>query len=300
MERLRRESPHTGIVLTFFSPSGYEVRKNYRGADIVCYLPADTPRLARRSVETVRPTAAVFVKYEFWGNLLGELQRMEVPTYLISAIFRPRQIFFKPWGGQFRRMLRCFTHIFVQDEASRRLLSGIGCCDATVAGDTRFDRVTDILNTTVDMPCVERFVEDSSFTLIAGSSWPADEDHYISWFNEAPSTTRLIIAPHEFNATAAALSSTASASSRASTATDRQPSSAEDSAQASTISTRRQYTAYPSYSARATTNSRKPPICSPAEEDSATPTALLSTTSCSASPPTAHSCRNQAKRPATT
>lgn len=200
MERLRRESPHTGIVLTFFSPSGYEVRKNYRGADIVCYLPADTPRLARRFVETVRPTAAVFVKYEFWGNLLGELQRMEVPTYLISAIFRPRQIFFKPWGGQFRRMLRCFTHIFVQDEASRRLLSGIGCSDATVAGDTRFDRVTDILNTTVDMPCVERFVEDSSFTLIAGSSWPADEDHYISWFNEAPSTTRLIIAPHEFDA----------------------------------------------------------------------------------------------------
>lgn len=199
MERLRRESPQTGIVLTFFSPSGYEVRKNYRGADIVCYLPADTPRLARRFVETVRPQAAVFVKYEFWGNFIGQLRRMEIPVYLISAIFRPRQIFFKPWGGQFREILRCFTRIFVQDEASRRLLSGIGIRDVTVAGDTRFDRVTDILNTTVEMPRVERFVERSPFTLIAGSSWPADEDHYIGWFNAAPAATRLIIAPHEFD-----------------------------------------------------------------------------------------------------
>lgn len=200
IERIRRESPRTGIVLTFFSPSGYEVRKNYRGADIVCYLPADTPRQARRFVETVRPIAAIFVKYEFWGNLLSELQRHDIPVYLISAIFRPKQIFFRPWGGTFRRMLRCFTHIFVQDETSRRLLSGIGCRDVTVAGDTRFDRVTDILNTTVEMPEVERFVAPSSFTLIAGSSWPADEEHYIGWFNSAPASTRLIIAPHEFDA----------------------------------------------------------------------------------------------------
>lgn len=199
IERIRRESPHTGIILTFFSPSGYEVRKNYRGADIVCYLPADTPRLARRFVETIRPVAAIFVKYEFWGNLLGELQRLKIPTYLISAIFRPKQIFFKPWGGQFRRILRCFTRIYVQDEASRRLLCGIGYRDVTVAGDTRFDRVTDILNTTVEMPEVERFVAPSAFTLIAGSSWPADEDRYIGWFNSAPESTRLIIAPHEFD-----------------------------------------------------------------------------------------------------
>lgn len=200
IERLRRDYPDYGIVLTFFSPSGYEVRKNYQGADVVCYLPFDLPGRVRDFLDIVNPAMAIFVKYEFWGNLLGELQRHDTPVYLISAIFRPRQIFFRPWGGTFRRMLRCFTHIFVQDETSRRLLSGIGFREVTVAGDTRFDRVTDILNTTVEMPEVERFVAPSSFTLIAGSSWPADEEHYIGWFNSAPASTRLIIAPHEFDA----------------------------------------------------------------------------------------------------
>ena len=159
IERIRRESPHTGIVLTFFSPSGYEVRKTIAEPTSYATCPPTPPRQARRFVETVRPMAAIFVKYEFWGNLLDELQRHDTPVYLISAIFRPRQIFFEDRGAAtFRRMLRCFTHIFVQDETSQRSLSGIGCREVTVAGDTRFDRVTDILNTTVEMPEVEHFV----------------------------------------------------------------------------------------------------------------------------------------------
>lgn len=200
MERIRRERPDLGIVLTFFSPSGYEVRKNYAGADVVCYLPADTPSAARRFVDLVRPVAAVFVKYEFWGNFLSELQRREIPVYLVSAIFRPSQSFFKWWGGAFRSMLKCFTRIFVQDDASLELLNGVGVVDAEVAGDTRFDRVTDILNSTVSMPEIERFASGSpGITFIAGSSWAPDEDVYLPWVN-ANKAVRVVIAPHEFDA----------------------------------------------------------------------------------------------------
>lgn len=200
IERLRREMPQVSIVLTFFSPSGYEVRKNFAGADVVCYLPFDTPANARRFVDIVSPICAIFVKYEFWGNYLTALADRKIPVFLISAIFRPGQIFFKPWGGEFRRMLGRFSHIFVQDEASARLLAPVTSTPVTVAGDTRFDRVTDVLHTTVEMPAVERFARGASdFTLIAGSSWPQDENIYIPWINTHPGV-RLIIAPHEFDA----------------------------------------------------------------------------------------------------
>lgn len=199
IERIRRQYPDRKILLTFFSPSGYEVRKNYPQVDAVSYLPLDTPRRVRRFLDLVNPSVAIFIKYEFWGNYLRELERRRIPTYIISAIFRPGQIFFKPWGGSFRRMLRSFKTIYVQDQASADLLASIGVKNTVVAGDTRFDRVTDIMNTTAAMPEIERFARSGSLCVIAGSSWPQDEDIYIPWFNAHPDI-KLIIAPHEFDA----------------------------------------------------------------------------------------------------
>lgn len=198
IERLRAERPDLGIVLSFFSPSGYEVRKNYDKVDAVVYLPFDTPSAARRWVETVNPVMAIFVKYEFWGNYLSALAEHHVPTYLISAIFRPGQIFFRPWGGEFRKILRCFTTIFVQDENSRRLLAGIGVDNVVVAGDTRFDRVTDIMKTTRTVDAIERLVAKGQPVMVFGSSWPADEEKYIPWLKSHPEVVA-VIAPHEFD-----------------------------------------------------------------------------------------------------
>lgn len=140
---IRRQQPQKRILLSFFSPSGYTVRHNYPDVDLVVYLPFDTPRNARRFVEAVNPKVAIFVKYEFWGNMLSRLARRGTPTYLISAIFRPTQIFFKPWGGMMRRALRSFTHIYVQDDASKELLHSIGYDAVDVVGDTRLDQVID-------------------------------------------------------------------------------------------------------------------------------------------------------------
>ncbi len=197
IELLRARQPEVKILLTFFSPSGYEVRKNYPGADMVAYLPMDTPPNVRRFLDIVRPCMAVFVKYEFWGNYLRALKRRNIPTYIISAIFRPNQIFFKPWGGEFRRMLGCFTRLFVQDEASRDLLAGIGINNVTVAGDTRFDRVADIRQNARKVPFIDRMVADTTQVLVAGSTWPQDEDMLARWLKQHP-TVKAIIAPHEF------------------------------------------------------------------------------------------------------
>lgn len=194
IERLRREHPEKKILLTFFSPSGYEVRKNYPQVDTVAYLPFDTPRNARRFIEAVRPSVAIFVKYEFWGNYLEQLHKAGIPTYIISAIFRRGQIFFKRHGGMFRNMLRCFTHIYIQDEASRKLLAGIGIDNTTVAGDTRFDRVTDVMAATCEIAGGDAL---RSF-IIFGSSWETDEANYIPWLNANPDV-KFIIAPHEFD-----------------------------------------------------------------------------------------------------
>lgn len=198
MERLRRERPDLKILLTFFSPSGYEVRQNWPGADAVCYLPFDLPAFVERFLDKVRPVAAIFVKYEFWRNYLLSLERREVPTFLISGIFRPGQVFFRRGGEWYRRLLHCFTRLMVQDDNSLRLLDGIGVRDVSVCGDTRFDRVTDILNARRPVPVLERFTAGDAPVFIAGSSWPADEAVYIPWLREHPEV-KVVIAPHEYD-----------------------------------------------------------------------------------------------------
>ncbi|MCM1111507.1 MAG: hypothetical protein NC336_09880 [Clostridium sp.] len=199
IERFRREHPEQKILLTFFSPSGYEVRKNYPLADCVCYLPFDTPGRVRAFLDAARPSITVFVKYEFWGNYLEELSRRGIPSYLISAIFRPGQIFFCPWGRMFRQMLRRFRTIFVQDRNSVELLARIGVDNVVQAGDTRFDRVVDIRNSAPDLSCLDPFLASGTeLTLVAGSSWPPDENIYIPWA-KGRGDVRLIIAPHEFD-----------------------------------------------------------------------------------------------------
>lgn len=200
IERLRREHPEKPILLSFFSPSGYELRKNYPMVDAVVYLPFDTPHRVTRFLDAARPSMAIFIKYEFWGNYLNELHRRGIPTYIISSIFRPGQRFFNRFGGMFRNMLQNFTHLYVQDERSRRLLKLIGVDNVTVAGDTRFDRVTDVMRSTVEIPGFPGFGASAPLRFIAGSSWEADEDIYVPWLNDHPEIP-FIIAPHEFNET---------------------------------------------------------------------------------------------------
>ena len=194
MEQLRREHPEYKILLTFFSPSGYEVRKNYAGADIICYLPLDTITNARRFLRTIRPVMAFFIKYEFWYNYLHILRHRGVPVYSVSSIFRPGQVFFRWYGQQYSRVLKCFTHFFVQNEVSRELLSTIGIDNVTVVGDTRFDRVLQIKEAAKQLPIVEQF-KGNSKCFIAGSSWQPDEEIFIPWLNEHKDW-KVIIAPH--------------------------------------------------------------------------------------------------------
>ena len=210
MERIRKEHPEYKILLTFFSPSGYEVRKNYQGADIICYLPLDTIRNARRFLRTVRPVMAFFIKYEFWYNYLHILRHRGVPTYSVSSIFRPDQIFFRWYGCSYANVLKCFTRFFVQNEESQRLLANIGITDVEVVGDTRFDRVVEIKEAAKELPIVESFVQGAPslkwqkdgdipkqlpMVFVAGSSWPPDEDIFIPYFNQHKDW-KMIIAPH--------------------------------------------------------------------------------------------------------
>lgn len=199
MEAIRREHPGYKILLTFFSPSGYEVRKNYDGADVVVYLPIDTKRNARRFLRLTNPVMAFFIKYEFWSNYLHVLKERHVPTFSVSSIFRPNQIFFRAYGKGYGKVLDCFTHFFVQNEESRDLLKSIGIDCVSVTGDTRFDRVLQIRDAGKSLPIVENFVggtvEDRPHVFIAGSSWPPDEDIFIRYFNEHRDW-KLIIAPH--------------------------------------------------------------------------------------------------------
>lgn len=194
MERIRERHPEYRILLTFFSPSGYEVRKNYKGADIVCYLPFDKPRNVGKFLDIIHPCMAFFIKYEFWQNYLSELHKRRIPVYSVSSIFRKDQIFFKWYGGSYRKVLKNFDHLFVQNETSKRFLAKIGVNKVTVVGDTRFDRVLEIRRQAKDLPLVERFKGDS-LTLVAGSSWPPDEDLFIEYFNNHPEM-KLIIAAH--------------------------------------------------------------------------------------------------------
>ena len=197
IEKLKRENPEYKILLTFFSPSGYEVRKNYAGADVIAYLPLDTPRNARRFVELVKPEKVVFVKYEFWLNYLAELRFRGIETYIISAIFRLNQVFFKWYGGIFREGLKAFKMLFVQNEESKELLKGIGVEHVMVAGDTRFDRVADIAAAAKRLEVVEEFVNAQLPVLVVGSSWGPDEDLLTRYINERAGRMKMIIAPHE-------------------------------------------------------------------------------------------------------
>lgn len=205
IEKIRQRYPRYKIVLTFFSPSGYEVRKDYEGADIVCYLPIDTIGNARRFVRTVQPVMAFFIKYEFWSNYLHILKHRNIPTYSVSSIFRPNQIFFKWYGKGYSRVLTCFTCFFVQNEESRRLLANIGITNVEVTGDTRFDRVQQIRDIAKQLPKVESLINgaNNSFdeeaktskVFVAGSSWLPDEEIFIPYFNRQREW-KLIIAPH--------------------------------------------------------------------------------------------------------
>lgn len=195
IEALKQQRPEQKIIVTFFSPSGYEVRKNYDRADAICYLPLDKPAWVKRFLDTVNPSIAIFIKYEFWANYLTELSNRQIPTYIVSAIFRKSQLFFKPFGGFYRTLLTYFDQLFVQDENSQSLLSSIGIDQVTVCGDTRFDRVLDIARQAKKLPLAEQFVQRAEKTLVAGSSWPKDEDIFIEYFNRHPEL-KLIIAPH--------------------------------------------------------------------------------------------------------
>ena len=211
MERFRSQHPEYQILLTFFSPSGYEVRKNYEGADIICYMPVDTRLNAIRFLRLVRPVMAFFIKYEFWSNFLHILKHRNIPTYSVSSIFREDQVFFKWYGRSYANVLKCFTRFFVQNEESKRLLESIGIKDVDVVGDTRFDRVLQIKEAAKHLPICEAFRNgvagsDSAASsekasrldykvFVAGSSWPPDEEIFIRFFNEHKDW-RLLIAPH--------------------------------------------------------------------------------------------------------
>ena len=207
MERIRKDYPQYKILLTFYSPSGYEVCKNYEGADIICYMPVDTRLNAIRFLRLVRPVMAFFIKYEFWSNFLHILKHRNIPTYSVSSIFREDQVFFKWYGRSYARVLKCFTRFFVQNEESKRLLEGIGITAVDVVGDTRFDRVLQIKEAAKQLPICKAFrtgvassqsadVPHHDFKVfVAGSSWPPDENIFIPFFNEHKDW-RLLIAPH--------------------------------------------------------------------------------------------------------
>lgn len=195
IEKIRERYPQYKILLTFFSPSGYEIRKNYDGADYVFYLPADMPSEVRRFLDAVHPEIAIFVKYEYWINMLTELKRRGIRTYIISSIFRHGSIFFRRWGGLWRKALRSFDTIFVQNAESAELLGEIGFTNVVVAGDTRFDRVAAISRQASRIDLIDRF-RGSERIFIAGSTWQPDEELLLKLINDNP-TIKFIIAPHE-------------------------------------------------------------------------------------------------------
>ena len=198
IEKIRNQNPQYRILLTFFSPSGYEVRKDYKEADVCCYLPFDTMLNAKKFIRIARPKMAFFIKYEFWQNYITELHRHNIPTYSVASIFRPNQIFFRWYGHKYRNVLKCFTHLFVQNQQSVNLLKRLDIDCATVVGDTRMDRVLQIRQTAKSLPLCEAFCQEvstNSHIIVAGSSWQPDEDILIDYFNNH-SEQRLILAPH--------------------------------------------------------------------------------------------------------
>jgi len=199
MEEIKKHFPTHTIVLTFFSPSGYEVRKNTKAADVVVYLPLDTPKNAEQFIEIVKPEMAFFIKYEYWPNYLNELKKKNIPTYLISGIFRKNQLFFKWYGGFYRKALDTFHHFFVQNSSSKALLLELKKTNVTVSGDTRFDRVASILEKDNSLDFIEAFKNDT-LTIVVGSSWPKDEELLVNFINSTNYNVKFIIAPHNIKA----------------------------------------------------------------------------------------------------
>ena len=197
MERMKSRFPNHLIVLTFFSPSGYEVRKNNTIADVTVYLPMDTQSNVAQFMKIVRPDMAFFIKYEYWPNYLNALQNKEIPTYLISGIFREKQVFFKWYGGFYRNALNAFEHFFVQNSNSKELLLQLGKTNVTVSGDTRFDRVSSILNQNNQLAFIEEF-KNNTLTIVIGSSWQKDEALLVKYINTT-NNVKFIIAPHNIN-----------------------------------------------------------------------------------------------------
>lgn len=195
IEAVKQTKPNAKILLTFFSPSGYEVRKNYSGADYIFYLPLDTRSNAYRFIKMVNPAMAIFIKYEFWYHYLNELKKKNIPTYLVSAIFRPDQVFFKTHGGWYRKFLKSFTYFFVQNQQSKELLERIGFSNVVVTGDTRFDRVVRVAADAKSVPIVESFACNHK-VLVAGSTWPKDEEIILPLINKFPEL-KIVLVPHE-------------------------------------------------------------------------------------------------------
>ena len=196
IEELKKTHSTYKILVTFFSPSGYEIQKNYKLADVICYLPLDTKANAKKFLEIINPKISIFVKYEFWPNFLNELHKREIPTLLISGIFRKNQVFFKSYGGFMRNALKAFHHFFVQDERSKELLESINFNNVTIAGDTRFDRVSKILEQDNSLDFINQFV-NNQYTIVAGSTWQEDEEFLINYINKETSNhEKFIIAPH--------------------------------------------------------------------------------------------------------
>jgi 3-deoxy-D-manno-octulosonic-acid transferase len=196
LELMKKRDPSLAFVLTFFSPSGYEIRKNYAEADLVCYLPLDTPRNAKKFISILNPKTAIFVKYEYWFNYMHWLDRKGIPLYVVSAIFRPSQHFFKNWGGWFSRQLKKVNHFYVQNQTSCDLLKSIGINQYTLCGDTRFDRVFEISRSSKTFPRIDLFTSSKQNTMVVGSSWMPDEEMLKTLRQQNP-TLKLIIAPHE-------------------------------------------------------------------------------------------------------
>ena len=202
IEKVKKNYTHYKILVTFFSPSGYEIRKKYTLADVVCYLPLDSKSKAKRFIETVNPRMVIFIKYEFWPNYLNQLKNKEIPTILVSGILREKQLFFKNYGGFMKKSLKAFHHFFVQDKNSKKLLNSIHFNNVTVAGDTRFDRVSKILEQDNSLDFINEF-KNNTYTIVAGSTWQEDEELLINYINfNASKDEKFIIAPHNIKADA--------------------------------------------------------------------------------------------------
>ncbi len=195
IEKIKVQYPNHKIVVTFFSPSGYEVRKNNTVADATVYLPLDTKSNAKKFIKAINPELVFFIKYEYWPNYLNELKKLQIKTYLISGIFREKQAFFKWYGGFYRNALKTFDYFFVQNDSSKKLIQSIGFNNVKVSGDTRFDRVVSILERDNSLDFIEQF-QNNKTTIVIGSSWPKDENLLVNYINNASDDIKFIIAPH--------------------------------------------------------------------------------------------------------